>query len=211
MITLAMDTAYRHLIVGLFDDTKLLAGTSFECFKKQSENLFPELEKALEKAGLTMQDIDQVVITDGPGSYTGVRIAMTVAKVLASQRQIPLYTISTLQLYAGTAPAVNVLLDARGHRAYAGHVENGVLTEPETILTEAEYRKFRDSHPGSLMGDVPVEGTETVQPDFLQNFIDLQAQWVPVKNVHAAVPRYLKESDAYKTAPAAAVAESHAG
>lgn len=211
MITLAMDTAYRHLTVGLFEDTKLLAGTSFECFKKQSENLFPELEKALEKAGLTMQDIDQVVITDGPGSYTGVRIAMTVAKVLASQRQIPLYTISTLQLYAGTAPAVNVLLDARGHRAYAGHVENGVLTEPETILTEAEYRKFLDSHPGSLMGDVPVEGTEPVQPDFLQNFIDLQAQWVPVKNVHAAVPRYLKESDAYKTAPAAAVAESHAG
>ncbi len=86
-----------------------------------------------------------------------------------------------------------------------------MLTEPETILTEAEYRKFLDSHPGSLMGDVPMEGTETVQPDFLQNFIDLQAQWVPVKNVHAAVPRYLKESDAYKTAPAAAVAESHAG
>lgn len=201
MITLAMDTAYRHLTVGLYEDDRLLAGTSFECFKKQSENLFPELEKILEQAGQTMQDIDQVVITDGPGSYTGVRIAMTVAKVLASQRQIPLYTLSTLQLYAGTMPAANVLLDARSHRAYAGHVENGVLTEPETILTEAEYREYLASHPGTLLGDISVDGAIQAQPDFLQNFIDLRQHWMPVENVHAAVPRYLKESDAYKVSP----------
>lgn len=199
MITLAMDTAYRHLTAGLYDDDTLLAGTSSECFKKQSEALFPRLQQILDDAGLSFQDIDQVVITDGPGSYTGVRIAMTVAKVLASQRGIPLYTLSTLQLYAGTAPSASVLLDARSHRAYAGHVENGILTEPEQILTEEEYEGFVTSHPRILLGDVAVGDRIPETPDFLKNFIDLRDQWVPVSNVHAAVPRYLKESDAYKT------------
>lgn len=200
MITLCMDTAYKYLTVGLYDDDRLLAGTSYPCFKKQSENLFPEIEQVLQKAGCTWNDIQQVVITDGPGSYTGVRIAMTVAKVLCTQRHIPLYTLSTLQLYAGTARSANVLLDARGHRAYAGHVEQGVLTEPEQILTEDQYEAFLQAHPGTLFGD-PMTDQEPQPSDFLKNFADLRDQWKEVPNVHAAVPRYLKESDAYRTAP----------
>lgn len=198
MITLAMDTAYRYLTVGLYEEDRLLAGISYPCFKKQSEMLFPELEKVLQEAGKTMGDIGQVVITDGPGSYTGVRIAMTVAKVLCSQRHIPLYLLDTLQLYAGAAPSANVLLDARGSRAYAGHVENGELSE-EGILEAADWQPFVQAHPGTLCGDPLLDGQPVQEPDFLRNFMDLKDQWRLAENVHAAVPRYLKESDAYRT------------
>jgi tRNA threonylcarbamoyladenosine biosynthesis protein TsaB len=78
----------------------------------------------MDAAGLKPMDIDQCVITDGPGSYTGVRIAMTVAKVMCAMRSLPLYTLGTLQLYAGRETCT-VLLDARGKRAYAASFENG--------------------------------------------------------------------------------------
>lgn len=196
MITLAMDTAYKSLTVALFDEEKLLASYSEECFKHQSEELFPRLEGILKTAGLDWKDIDQVVVTDGPGSYTGVRIAMTVAKVLCSQFHLKLYTLSTLQLYGGMRPAVNVLLDARSHRAYAGHTEYGKLAEPEVILDESEYGAFIDAHPGVLAGDELAGPVENV--DFVRAFMDLRNEWRPVENVHALVPRYLKASEDYK-------------
>lgn len=69
--------------------------------EKQSETLFPALVSLMEEANWQVDDIEHVIITDGPGSYTGVRIAMTVAKVLCTRKQIPLSCISSLQLYAG--------------------------------------------------------------------------------------------------------------
>ncbi len=49
--------------------------------EKQSETLFPYFVSLMEEANWEVDDIEHVIITDGPGSYTGVRIAMTVAKV----------------------------------------------------------------------------------------------------------------------------------
>ena len=101
MISLCMDSAYKNLIIGIYKDDKLLAGVAREAFKRQSETIFVELNALLAKTGLDYKDIDRVVITDGPGSYTGIRIAMTIAKVLCSQMHKELYCISTMQLYAG--------------------------------------------------------------------------------------------------------------
>lgn len=197
MITLAMDTAYKYLTLALFRDDELLASVSYECFKHQSEELFPQLEKLLEEADLDWKDIDQVVITDGPGSYTGVRIAMTVAKVLCTQFDLPLYTLSTLQIYGDTEGSVNVMLDARSRRAYVGHMEDGRLTESETILEEPDWQEFIEEHPGKLYGDKLMEEEPQVS-DHVSNFVKLKPLWKRVENVHALVPRYLKESGEYK-------------
>ena len=78
----------------------------------------------LNKVNKKVEDIDSIVITEGPGSYTGVRIAMTIAKVFAATKKIDLYTISTLQLYAGNLNNTLVLLDARGNRVYSAAFDN---------------------------------------------------------------------------------------
>lgn len=198
MITLAMDTAYKYLTIGLYQDGKLLKGVALPAFKKQSELLFTYLNQLLKDCDLKYKNIDEIVITDGPGSYTGVRIAMAAAKVLASQLQIPLYTLSTMQLYAGSKGSFNVILDARSSRAYCGYVENGKLAEKESILTLDEIPAWLDANPGTLIGDTYLLNQESEDPNFLENFIALKENYHPVQNIHALTPRYLKESDAYK-------------
>ena len=129
MKTLCMDTANKYLVVALYEDGKLVCGEAKESWKKQSEMLIPVLIQCMEKAGWKSDDLDEVVITDGPGSYTGVRIAMTAAKVLCTQKQIPLYTISSLQLYAGISEQAMVLMDARSHRAYVALLDKGHFSQ----------------------------------------------------------------------------------
>ena len=196
MISLCMDSAYKQLVLGLYKEDTLLAGISLEAFKKQSETIFVELNKILEQANLDYKDIDRVVITRGPGSYTGIRIAMTIAKVLCSQMHKELYTISTMQLYAGLEPSANVILDARSHRAYVAHLEKGKIIGNTQILDLEEAKDFLKAHPGKVFGDALLSEVES--SDFLKNFIELKAEYQKVDNIHALVPDYLKESDAYK-------------
>ena len=198
MISLCMDTAYQNLVVGIYKDNTLVAGTSKEAFKKQSETIFVELDACLKKAHLDYADIDRIVITEGPGSYTGIRIAITIAKVLCTQLHIQLCCISTMQLYAGKDKQCNVLLDARSNRAYVAHVENGTIQGNTEILELDDILAWLEKHPGTVYGDGHLIGLEDKNPDFLKNFIDLEPNYRHVENIHALVPQYLKESDAYK-------------
>lgn len=198
MISLCMDSAYKQLVLGLYKDKELLAGISLEAFKKQSETIFVELNRLLKETNLDYKDIDRVIITKGPGSYTGIRIAMTIAKVLCSQMHKELYTISTMQLYAGIEKQANVILDARSQRAYVAHVEDGQIQGNIQILTLDEVKEFIKTNPGILLGDADLVGQDVQKVDFLKNFIELEPYYEKVENIHALVPDYLKESDSYK-------------
>lgn len=198
MISLCMDSAYKQLVLGLYKDKELLAGISLEAFKKQSETIFVELNRLLKEINLDYKDIDRVIITKGPGSYTGIRIAMTIAKVLCSQMHKELYTISTMQLYAGIEKQANVILDARSQRAYVAHVEDGQIQGNIQVLTLDEVKKFIETNPGILLGDADLMGQDVQKVDFLKNFIELEPYYEKVENIHALVPDYLKESDSYK-------------
>ena len=198
MISLCMDSAYKQLVLGLYKDKELLAGISLEAFKKQSETIFVELNRLLKETNLDYKDIDRVIITKGPGSYTGIRIAMTIAKVLCSQMHKELYTISTMQLYAGIEKQANVILDARSQRAYVAHVEDGQIQGNIQILTLDEVKEFIETNPGIVLGDADLIGQDAQKVDFLKNFIELEPYYEKVENIHALVPDYLKESDSYK-------------
>ena len=100
MLTLCLDTAYKYLSVSLIEDDQILAAYDEICPKRQSEEIFRVLNRILQEGHKEILSIDSLCISCGPGSYTGVRIAMTLAKTIASLRELDLYTISTLRLYA---------------------------------------------------------------------------------------------------------------
>ena len=80
MLTLCIDTAYKYLTCALIRDDEIIASYSKECFKRQSEMVFSALEEIFDQAKVARDSIDSLCITKGPGSYTGVRIAMSLAK-----------------------------------------------------------------------------------------------------------------------------------
>lgn len=201
MHTLCLDSAHKHLVIGLYEDDKLVCGVSNVCWKQQSETIFPELIRLMKEANWESDDIDEVVITDGPGSYTGVRIAMSIAKVLCTRKHIPLYAISTLQLYAGLKEDAFVMLDARSSRAYTGVLDKGVFVEKEQILTLEEIKEKIEVNHYSLYGDCELVDQTAMEPDFLKNFILLRPYYRKIENIHTLTPRYLKDADAYKVKP----------
>jgi tRNA threonylcarbamoyladenosine biosynthesis protein TsaB len=192
MITLCMDTSHTWLAIGLIKDHQVIGKYQEKCWKKQSEELFPRLIELMDSLNLTSDDIDQIVISKGPGSYTGVRIAMTVAKVFCSMRNLPIYTISTLLLYAGKKDC-RVVTDARGKRVYTCKFKDGKLLEGETAISINELSIGDED----IIGDASLVGKEDKWPDIIDNFNDLKDEWEKWDNVHLVVPEYLKSAESY--------------
>ena len=111
-ISLFIDTSTKYLCVGIAKDNKVIYKVQEEALQKQSELTIPFLQKALNENGLTLNDINEVNVTIGPGSFTGIRIGMCIAKVLASMNNIPLKAISSLNAYASNGKQI-VILDAK--------------------------------------------------------------------------------------------------
>lgn len=198
MITLCMDTSSKFLVLALIQEDELIGKRCLSSWKRQSEMIFPQLTELLAECGLTPKAIDQVVVTKGPGSYTGVRIAMTVAKVLCSTANLPLYALPTLELIGAGKTKAAVLLDARSQRAYFGMIDNGRLSGKEEVLSLSEIQARIDNADGlELVGDCSLLGLEDCYPDLAQAFLTTRSQWQKVENVHLLVPEYLKSADDY--------------
>lgn len=120
---LAIDTSTMVSTVTVADDKEIIGDFNVNQSKTHSESLVPMIENLLNLLGMTVADIDKFVIADGPGSFTGLRIGMTVAKTLAQVEKKDLLTISTLKAMAAgstSEKAKLALIDARATRVYAG-------------------------------------------------------------------------------------------
>ncbi|MGI6713699.1 MAG: tRNA (adenosine(37)-N6)-threonylcarbamoyltransferase complex dimerization subunit type 1 TsaB [Bacilli bacterium] len=140
MLTLLLDSANEHLSIGFVQDDELVFAYHEKAWQKQSELMVAIIDKALKEKGWTRANIDQVMVGIGPGSYTGVRIALTVAKVIAIAINIPLIPVSSLQILSHPVHPSIVLINARSNRSYFGvyHgektlVEDRILTNEEAI------------------------------------------------------------------------------
>lgn len=198
MITLCMDTSHVFLALGLIEDGKVIASYQEECWKKQSEEIIPRLIAMCESVSITPDQIDRIVISKGPGSYTGVRIAMTVAKVFCSMKDVPLYTIGTLQLYAG-GKTCRVMTDARGHRVYTNTFVNGVPQAEDTAIAVDELIPVLQDE--VIIGDGHLVGKDDQWPDIVSAFAITEPFWIKAENVHLVVPEYLKSASSYMPQP----------
>lgn len=103
---LAIDTATRHASIALYDDAGVVAEQSWRSANNHSVELMPTIVQMLDRQRLALQEIDAVAVTQGPGSFTGLRIGMSVAKGICLGLDIPLVAIPTLDVvvYAAGDP-----------------------------------------------------------------------------------------------------------
>jgi N6-L-threonylcarbamoyladenine synthase len=104
------------------DEVSVMLERDFEARRASLSRLLPELQEALARAQLVPEDIDEVVCGLGPGSFTGVRIGVAMAKGLSHALGVPLYGVGTLDTIAwrscGAAPVIGVLGDAMRGEVY---------------------------------------------------------------------------------------------
>ena len=193
MLTLCVDTAYKHLTCALIKDEELLSYVSIPCFKKQSEELFVTLKQVFNEANLEPLEIDSICISEGPGSYTGVRIAMSLAKTIGQVLGCDVYTISTMKLYASGNPKTMVIMNARANRAYVG-----VYSNNETIIDDyvcnVDEINIMDYN---VVGDGILVNKVDNYPNIAESFLKTKSAWKKVDNIAYLVPKYLKESESY--------------
>lgn len=193
MYSLYLDTATRFLCIGVAQDNRFIYKMQVEALKKQSELTIPELEKCFNTLHLTLKDIQEIIITIGPGSFTGVRIALCIAKVIASLQNIPLRVISTLKAYAGMGKKI-VLIDAKANRAYTGIYQDGQEMEKEAILTLEEVKeKMQQYVDFEIVNDTFLVEKESQLIDILENMSLFSSSLAEVENVDALVPFYFKD------------------
>lgn len=97
---LALDTATETASVALYHPDGLAAEHTWRSGRKHTVELMPEVERVLQRAGLKPQALSGVAVTIGPGSFTGLRIALAAAKGLVAVLGVPLFGVPTLEAMA---------------------------------------------------------------------------------------------------------------
>lgn len=98
MITLALDACTYRATVAVFEGDRLLSDGSVAMRGREAERLMPAVDQALGAAGATVADVGRIVCGAGPGSFTSLRIAASIAKGIAAGRGVPLFAVSSLAL-----------------------------------------------------------------------------------------------------------------
>lgn len=174
MILLGIDTSGKTASTALFDtDTEIfLAETSLYTEKTHSQVIMPAVKSMLEQAGRSISDIDVIAVADGPGSYTGLRIGVSVVKAMGFGLDCKCAGVSTLKglaysniAYKGTVCAV---MKARAELVYACvYTSNGYELESlceEKIISRDGLAEF-----------LALNGTEVLlcgdgAPDFFTDY-----------------------------------------
>lgn len=146
MRILAIDTSTMISSVTICEDDKIIGDFNVNQEKTHSESLVPMIEILLKLLGLTLDDIDYYAIGKGPGSFTGLRISMTIIKTLAQVKEKKVIPISTLLALANNSSSDRIkvsMLDARGNRVYGAAYSSDFKKEliKEDLYTIDDFSK----------------------------------------------------------------------
>lgn len=126
-----------------------------------SDRIVPEIEEMLRATGVAYEDLGGLACATGPGSFTGLRVALSAIKGIALARNLPLAGVSTLEALAWNLPHANrrlvPMLDARKFEVYAGVFESadGVVTRvaPDAVTPPEPFLATLGAHDVVFLGD----------------------------------------------------------
>ena len=208
MKVLAFDTSSKALSLAILEDKQVLAETTINIKKNHSITLMPAIDFLMASLDWTPKDLDRIVVAEGPGSYTGLRIAVATAKTLAHTLNIELVGMSSLlALVPYQQEGLFVpLMDARRNNVYAGFYENAKSVMPEVHLPfERVIELIKGASQVTFVGEVGpfVEQIQEHLPrtnykETLPNVANLALlAWdKEADSLHDFVPNYLKRVEA---------------
>lgn len=232
MVLLAIDTSEQSCSVALLDGDTVIDECSEHLGRGHAERLLPMIAERLALAGLTYADLNRIAVTTGPGTFTGLRIGLSVARGLALQADIPCIGLTGLQVLAAQALAqgsedetIHAMITGRGGQAFlqsfAGQDEHGLpvpMGDPQGLDADV-IASIINATPGTLVGSgvsllrekgllsaksgtTQLAGDVISAPTLGRLAASLSADKFPPE------PTYFRAADAKKATPALPVAQA---
>ena len=186
---LFIDSATTNLVVAIINDGKIAYLYNNNDNRDTSSKMMPVLAEAFSKASLKPTDIDKIFVVTGPGSFTGIRVGLTVAKTMAYALNIPIVSLSSLEvMVSGTAGTA--LINARRGYVFAGSYDDdlNVIKEDSYLLMSKDFIK-----PYISYDDFDFE---TIKPSIDVFKVIKKHENDEAVNPHLIKPNYLKLTEA---------------
>ena len=192
MYQLLLDSSNKFLSVGLSKDGKVVDKICYEAWQRQSEMMVSEVGNILKRNNIKNEDLDGVVVGIGPGSYTGVRIGVTIAKTIAYALKIKVYGKSSLSLLKHPEFPTICVFNARSGRSYFAVYEGNKVVEKDTVLENEKVLEYIKNHTDYLIhGDTYQLGLESGKFDIIDNLANFNKD--EEVDVFRLNPVYLKD------------------
>lgn len=197
MITLFIDTSSSDVSIAIIKDKKILSSISREIPNQHSIYTVSFIDNMIKEAKLTPNDIEKIMVVTGPGSFTGVRIGVTIAKVYAYLRKINIICISSLKMRAISCEHNYCLsvIDAHHNHYYLGlYDKNNNEVIPEQFNSKEYVLELIEQYHPTIVSDSTIKVGEypvDKQPLDIEK-ITSYYQEKESKNPHFVLPNYLK-------------------
>ena len=200
MISLFLDTSSKKLVVILVKDKKIIGSKELESINDHASHLVPFIDELLKENNITTKDINKVFVVNGPGSFTGTRIGVTVGKVLAYSNDIPVIPVSSLKQYIFSLENYNYyvsIIKDKNNRMYYGIYDkdyNDIVVDK--YQTKDVFMKDIENLTNAVfISEEEIEGINTIKP--ILNINKLIEYYKDKEiNAHYLKPNYLKKIDA---------------
>jgi tRNA threonylcarbamoyladenosine biosynthesis protein TsaB len=189
MIKLYIDVSTEIMYIALSKDDAAIDVSIRLGKRDHAKYVVDRIHQILEKNKLTIEDVSELIVGEGPGSYTGIRMAVTVAKTLAYTKNIPLYSVSSLIfMTSGFKGLVCATHDARRGYVFASIYEN------DNVILKSQY-----IHLDELKALPAYFNTHWVQLDHTNYQVDLlmiEKHKHKIIDVHNFEPNYTRLTEA---------------
>jgi tRNA threonylcarbamoyladenosine biosynthesis protein TsaB len=167
-LILAVETSGRAGSVAIAHGPVIVDSARFSAPMRHSAELFVSIMRLLEKADLTPRDINHIYVSQGPGSFTGIRIAVTMAKTLNFANDVKIAAVNTLDVIAANAndyirdkrttiSRIATILDAKRGQFFVAayrHAKTGwTKTDADCLMAPADFVRQFDTEPIWLLGE----------------------------------------------------------
>lgn len=208
MLSLLIDTSNRPLSVAINQDGMTLAEINTTVKKTHSATVMDYIDKLFKMADVKKNDINRIIVAKGPGSYTGVRIGVTVAKTLAYALKIDIYTVSSLFVIASSSNKEGFLVpvfDARRSNVFgaAYNIKKNNFSEEiaPAHMSLVKLNEKLESYDSSLILLDKQEKFSSSIDDYAHivpriSTVEKFEEALEKEDVHSIVPEYLRISEA---------------
>ena len=159
LYTLFIDTHDKNVLIILYKDGKIINKENLETKNKHSEVTMPTIDKVLKSSNVDVSELGSIVVVNGPGSFTGERIAVTIAKTIAYALSIPVRTIDALTILAlGVESDKKVVALEDRNGAFVGIFDSSYIPlEPLQYMNKSAYVEFKENNDVNTLVNVDYE------------------------------------------------------